>query len=247
MTPLDRLCALPFHEADDATRAAILRRLADTLLYAALAAEAEGERAELLRLDGPDGPLALACDSDDRLSGFFGQATPYAAMPGRVLARLLAGAGVALLVNPGAPSEMLIGAETLDWLSRALADHPDAAQGTAHLTPPDAAAAALLLPALGERLAEMAGLAQAATLTRAHWSDGREGHLVLIEGAEPRVEPLIAKAIGELAAFLPPVQGGLDVSFAPLPPPEGAPRIVIEAPPAPPPEPKREKGPPILR
>ena len=247
MTPLDRLCALPFHEADDAARAAILRRLADTQLYAALAGDAEGDRAELLRLDGPDGSLALACDSDDRLSGFFDQPTPYAAMPGRVLARLLAEAGVALLVNPGAPSEMLIGAETLDWLARALADHPNAGQDTARLSPPDAAVAEMLLPALGERLAEMAGLAQAATLTRAQWSDGREGHLVLIEGAESQIEPLIAKAIGELAAFLPPIQGGLDVSFAALSAPEGAPRIVIKPPPAPPPKPKKEKGPPILR
>ncbi len=247
MTPLDSLCTLPFHEAGDAARAAILRRLADTLLYAALAGEAEGARAQLLRLDGPDGPLALACDSDERLAGFFGRPVDYAAMPGRVLARMLAEAGVALLVNPGAPSEMLIGAETLDWLSRALADHPDAAQGTARLTPPDTAVAEMLLPALGERLADMAGLAQAAVLTRAQWSDGREGHLLLIEGAEPQVEPLIAKAIGELAAFLPPIQGGLDVSFAALTAPEGAPRIVIEAPPAPVPKPKREKGPPILR
>lgn len=247
MTPLDSLCTLPFHEAGDAARAAILRRLADTLLYAALAGEAEGARAELLRLDGPDGPLALACDSDERLAGFFGRPVDYAAMPGRVLARMLAEAGVALLVNPGAPSEMLIDAGTLGWLVAALADHPDAAEGGARLTPPDRAVAETLLPALGERLADMAGLARAAVLTGAQWSDGREGHLVLIEGAEPQIEPLIAKAIAELTAFLPPIPGGLDVSFAPLTPPEGAPRIVIEAPPAPPPKPKREKGPPILR
>lgn len=246
MTPLDRLCATPFHEADAAARAAILRRLADTQLYAALAGEAEGERAELLRLDGPDGPLALACDSDDRLSGFFGQATPYAAMPGRVLARLLAEAGVALLVNPGAPSEMLIYPNSLSWLVTALSNGPDAGEGAAHLSAPDPLAVAAFLPALGERLADMAGLAQAAVLTGATWADGRKGHLLLVQGADPAHEPAIAKAIGELAAFLPPLPGGLDVSFAPLTPPEGAPRIVIEAPPAPP-EPKHEKGPPILR
>lgn len=247
MTPLDGLCATPFHEADAAARAAILRRLADTLLYAALAGEAEGQRAELLRLDGPDGQLALACDSDDRLTGFFGRVVDYAAMPGRVLARMLAEAGVGLLVNPGAPSEMLIDAATLGWLVAALSGGPDAGEGAARLSPPDPETAATLLPALGERLAEMAGLAQAAVLTRAIWADGRQGHLLLIEGAEPAYEPAIAKAIGELAAFLPPLPGGLDVSFAPLPAPEGAPRIVIETPPPPPPEPPRPKGPPILR
>ncbi len=247
MTPLDSLCATPFHEADAPARAAVLRRLADTLLYAALAGEAEGQRAELLRLNGPEGPLALACDSDDRLAGFFGRPVDYAAMPGRVLARMLAEAGVALLVNPGAPSEMLIDSEMLSWLVTALSSGPDAGEDAARLSPPDAGAAAAFLPALGERLADMAGLAQAAVLTRATWADGRQGHLLLVQGAEPAHEPAIAKAIGELAAFLPPLPGGLDVSFAPLTPPEGAPRIVIEAPPAPPPEPKREKGPPILR
>lgn len=247
MTPLDRLCPQPFHEAGDAARAAILRHLVDTRLYAALAGEAEAERAQLLRLDGPDGPLALACDSDERLAGFFGRAVDHAAMPGRVLARMLAEAGVALLVNPGAPSEMLIDAGTLGWLVAALADQPQTDSAAARLSPPLPEAVALLLPALGARLADMEGLAQAATLTHARWTDGREGHLLVIEGADPGAEAAIAKAIAELAAFLPPIPGGLDVSFAALTPPEGAPRIVIEAPPAPPPKPKREKGPPILR
>ena len=38
-TALDRLCAVPFHEADDAARAAVLRQLADTELFVALSAD----------------------------------------------------------------------------------------------------------------------------------------------------------------------------------------------------------------
>lgn len=247
MTPLDALCATPFHEADSVARAAILRRLADTMLFAALAAEVGIDRGQFLRLDGPEGPLVLACDSDDRLTDFLGHAVDYAAFPGRVLAGMLAPEGLALLVNPGAPSEMLIDAAALRWLVTVLAESPDAGEGTAQLTAPGAELPADYLPLLGARLAEMAGLASAATLTRAAWADGRQGHLLLIEGAMPQAEAAIAKAIGEFAAFLPPLPGGLDVSFAPLAAPEGAPRIVIEPAPAPPPEPPREKGPPILR
>lgn len=247
MTPLDALCTQPFHEADAPARAAILRRLADTMLFVALAEEAGEDRLRLLRLDGPDGPLVLGCDTDDRLTDFLGQAVDYAALAGRVVAGMLARDGLALLVNPGTRSEMLIAPDALRWLVDALAESPDAAQDGADLSPPGADLPENFVPLLGERLAEMAGLASAAILTQARWADGREGYLLLIEGARPEFEPAIAKAIGEFAAFLPPLPGGLDVSFAPLAAPKGAPRIVIEPAPIPPPPPPRKAGPPILR
>lgn len=247
MTPLDALCEIPFHEADDTTRAGILRRLADTMLFVALAEEAEGDRLRLMRMDGPDGPLVLACDTDDRLTDFLGYAVDYAAIAGRVLAGMLVTENLALLVNPGSPSEMLVTPETLHWLVSALAESPDTAEHGARLSVPGPDLPPDYLSLLGERLAEMAGLAGAAVLTRASWADGRIGYLLLIEGARPEFEPAIAKAIGEFAAFLPPLAGGLDVSFAPLAAPAGAPRIVIERAPPAPPEPRPEPRPPILR
>ena len=60
-TELDRLCAhVPFHDADPALRAAVLRRLADTELHAALASDPAGDRAELRMFDLPGGAVALA-------------------------------------------------------------------------------------------------------------------------------------------------------------------------------------------
>lgn len=249
MTPLDALCALPFHQADETARSAVLHLMADTELYAAMEKEAVHDQAQLLRLDTGNGAIAIACDSDERLAGFFGKPVDYAAMPGRVLAGLLARDGVGLLVNPGAPSEMLLDAALLSWLVDALAEQPDTVQSHARLAAPDPLIAKQFLPALGKRLADMSGIARAATLTRASWEDGREGYLVLIEGADPHFEPSIAKAIAELASFLPPLPGGLDVSFAALPAPQGAPRIVIEAAPQAetPPAPAKKDGPPILR
>lgn len=246
MTPLDALCPRPFHDCDDATRALILRQLADTMLYVALTEEAAADHLHLRKLDTPAGALALACDSEDRLADFFGSVVDYAGMPGRMLAAHLAAEEVGLLVNPGAPSEMLLDAGLLGWLVDALDQRPDTGTGAARLSPPAPEVIATLLTPLGNRLADMAGLAEAAYLVQAEWDDGRKSHLLLIEGALPEAEPAIAKAMAELVAFLPPLPGGLDVSFAPLTPPTGAPRIVIETP-APAPKPKREQGPPILR
>lgn len=240
-TPLDALCRVPFHEAGEAARAAILRRLADTVLYAALAAEAGDDRAELRRLPLPDGgEVALACDDEARLAAASGGPVPFAAMPGRVLARMLADAGVALLVNPGAPSQMLLDPQALAWLTGALAPAPeDAGIAAAPLSAPDPAVVAALAPALGERLADMAGLAGTLALVRSG-----AGHLILVSGAEAAAQPTLAKALAELLAFLPPLPTPVDVGFTDAAPPPGAVVLRLEALPPPPPAPK---GPPRLR
>lgn len=240
-TPLDALCTVPFHEADAAARAAILRRLADTVLYAALTAEAAQDRAELRRLplDG-GGEATLACDDEARLAAVAGGPVPFAAMPGRVLAQMLARAGVALLLNPGAPSQMLLDAQALGWLTDALAPAPeDAGPAAAPLAAPDPAVVAALAPALGERLADMAGLAATLSLARSG-----EGHLILVGGAAEGAQPAVAKALAELLAFLPPLPTPVDVGFSDAPPPAAAVVLRLEAVPAPPSAPK---GPPRLR
>ena len=122
LTELDRLCAhVPFHDADPALRAAVLRRLADTELHAALVAEPADERAELRMFDLPGGAVALASDDEAALAGFLGGPVAHVSLPGRILARELAEAGRGLLVNPGRASEMLLDAAALGWLIAALA------------------------------------------------------------------------------------------------------------------------------
>uniref|UniRef100_UPI0023586A56 SseB family protein n=1 Tax=Paracoccus sphaerophysae TaxID=690417 RepID=UPI0023586A56 len=126
MTELDRLCAtIPFHDADPAQRAAVLRRLADSELHAALAADPVDDRADLRMFDLPGGTVALAADDAAELAGFLGGPVAHVSLPGRVLAAELAQAGQGLLVNPGRPSEMLLDAATLGWLVAALAPAPD--------------------------------------------------------------------------------------------------------------------------
>ncbi|MTE00045.1 hypothetical protein GIY56_07080 [Paracoccus sp. YIM 132242] len=240
MTALDDLAPRPFHDADAPQRARMLSRLADTELAVALVAEPAGDRVELRIFPLETGPVALACDTEDRLAGFFGGPTAYAAMPGRVLAGLLKSEGAGLLVNPGKASEMLLDAAMLDWLTGALSAAPQATDARLRLTPPAPAVVTALAQPLAERLGDMRGLIAGAAL-----AGTGDAHVVLVAGADPAHQPAIAKALAEALAFLPPQPGGVDVSFTDAALPAGVLRfdLTVEEP-APQPRPK---GPPILR
>lgn len=252
-TELDRMCAtVPFHDAEPVLRAGVLRRLADTELFVALAADPTDDRAELRLFDLPGGPVALAADDAAALAGFLGGPVAHVSLPGRVLARELAGAGQGLLVNPGRASEMLLDRATLDWLVAALTPAPAAAFAVPQrLTAPSPLALAALAEPLAARLGDMAGLVAGAALVGVAWDDGRQGHLVVVAGAGEGDRPAIAKALSELIAFAPPVEGGVDVTFQDLPLPAGAVRIEALNPPPEPasaePSPPRPDVPPRLR
>jgi hypothetical protein len=241
MTALDDLAPVPFHDAAAPQRARMLSRLADTELAVALVAEPSGDQVELRIFPLEGGPVALACDTEDRLAGFFGGPVAYAAMPGRVLAGLLQAEGAGLLVNPGLPSEMLLDAAMLDWLTGALSATPEATDARLRLTAPASDTVEALAQPLAERLGDMRGLIAGAALAGA----GR-GHVVLVAGADPAHQPAIAKALAEALAFLPPQPGGVDVSFtdAALPPQVLRFDLALPEEPVAPPRPK---GPPILR
>lgn len=261
MSALDDFCTTlgqPFHEADDATRAAMLRRLADTTLYLALAGDPRDDAAEVLRLglgdgdgEGEGGEAALACDDDGRLAAVLGRPVAHLALPGRDVARLLAEEGLALLVNPDAPSAMLLDGAALGWLARALAHAP--AEDEARLDrlgPPDPAVVAALAPALGMRLADRPDLVTDAVLVAGREADGRRLHLVVLRGTPEDARPALARAVAELIAFMPPLPVPVDVSFADdLPLPRGAVTIRLEplADPAPAGLAPSEPRPPRLR
>lgn len=243
MTALDDLAATPFHDADAPLRARMLSRLADTELSVALTDEPIGDRIELRLFQLEHGPVALACDAEDRLAGFFGGPVAYAALPGRVLAGLLRTEGAGLLVNPGHRSEMLLDAAMLDWLSGALSAAPRIDQARLHLTGPMPGTVEALAEPLGARLADMRGLIAGAWLAGV---DGATSHLLVIVGAAPEHQDAIAKAMSETLAFLPAQPGGVDISFSDAPPVPAALRFDLGAAEVPV-LPKRQNGPPILR
>lgn len=220
MTPLDQLCTEPFHTLSAPLRAGVLGRLANTQIFVALSRESEGERVDVLTFDLAGVRTAICADSEDRLTDFFAGPVAYAAMPGRVLARLLREQGAGLMVNAGAGSEMLLNESMLEWLENALSRAPVAELATAQLHAPSPAMVAALAEPLAGRLADMAGLIRGGSLVGARHADGSDGHLVVITGAAPDVQARIAKAIGEMIAFLPPLPQDCDVAFDLAVPPQ---------------------------
>lgn len=250
MTALDELCAVAFYEADSPARARILSRLADTELFAALVNEPAGDVAELQIFNLPDCRAALACDSEERLAAFVGGPVVHLAAPGRVLAAGLAEKGQGLLINPGHPSQMLLDAETLRWLGQALSTPPESAEGEklgGELIDARPDVVAILAEPLAQRLGDMYGLISQAALVGMRWPDGRLGHLVQVQGADAKNQTAIAKALSELLAFLPEIEGGVDIAFSERRLPASALVIRPQAPEAPPEVKRDPNAPPRLR
>lgn len=198
---------------NEALRLRFYERLADGEMVLLLEREAKGERLEPRIFDLEDGPVVLIFDRDERLAAFTGGIAPYAALPGRVIARLLKGRGIGLGVNLGvAPSSMLLPSEALDWLAEALEDAPEAVEALPEEfhrpTVPEA-----LVAALDGKLAHAVGMATAAVLAAVTYRGGRRGHMLAFLDAVLGAEPALARAMGEALAFSGLEAGELDVAF----------------------------------
>lgn len=215
LTPLDRAHgAMEAAPENGALRLRFLERLADAELFLLLAEESDGTviRPAVFRLEGGD--VSLAFDREDRLAAFCDAPSPYAALPGRIVARELAGQGLGLGLNLGvAPSSFLLDAEGLRWLDATLGQVPDRdeARPAAFRAPTGLPQA--LLSALDEKLARLAGLADHAVLAGVSYADGRHGHVLAFAGAPEEVEPALAKAVSEALVFSGVEAGELDVVF----------------------------------
>jgi hypothetical protein len=214
-TPLDAAhAAMAAAPEADAPRLRFYERLADTELYLLLAEESDGAviRPAVFRLE--EGDVALAFDREERLAAFADGPVPYAALPGRIVARELAGAGLGLGLNLGvAPSSFLLDAEGLAWLARTLVHGPDTAEARPVAFHRPAGLPEALLLALDEKLARLAGLAAYAVLAGVTYEGGRRGHMLAIAGAAGGAEPALAKAVSEALVFSGLDAGELDVAF----------------------------------
>ncbi|WP_347310837.1 SseB family protein [Defluviimonas sp. SAOS-178_SWC] len=199
---------------DGAARLRFYERLADAELFLMLSGEPVGDDVSPAVFDLEDGRFVLAFDSEERLAAFAEGPVPYAALPGRVIARTLVGERVGLGLNLGvAPSAFLMPAEALAWLAGTLDHAPDAAEArpVAYGAPsgvPDA-----LLRALDGKLARLAGLAARAHLVAVTYDGGAQGHLLAFEGAQAGAEAALAKAVSEALVFSGIEAGAVDVTF----------------------------------
>ncbi|SMR83251.1 SseB protein N-terminal domain-containing protein [Aliiroseovarius halocynthiae] len=198
---------------DDAARMRFYERLADRELFLLLATEPQGEDIEPELFELETDKYVLVFDREERLAEFVGQTAPYAALPGRVIAGMLAGQGIGLGVNLGvAPSSILIPAEAMDWLAQTLSGTPDEVEAQiTEILPPSAPET--LLTALAEKLGSAGGLADYACLAGVRHADGRHGHLLGFIAPADGAERALAGAVNEALTFSGLDAGELDVGF----------------------------------
>lgn len=198
---------------NEALRLRFFERLADGEMVILLEREAVGDSLEPKVFALEDGPVVLVFDREERLASFTGGITPYAALPGRVIAGLLKGQGIGMGVNLGvAPSSMLLPPEAMDWLAETLDGGPEEVEALPQeFIPPRVPEA--VIAALDAKLARAGGLATAALLSGVVYDGGRKGHLLALLDAAEGAEDALARAMNEALVFSGIEAGELDVVF----------------------------------
>ncbi len=218
MTALDDAHLAMTAPGDDAADAARLRyfaALADAELVVMLDDLAEGADDVTPRIfDLEEGPVVLAYDGEDRLSAAAGGPAAYAALPGRAVARQLAGRGIGLGINLGSGAgEFLLDPAAVDWLARVLDHAPVAAEARPESFSAPKGLPEILLTALDRKLARASGLARAVLIAGVRYGDGRQGHMLAFLDALPAAEGALARAAAEALTFSGIDAGEIDVTF----------------------------------
>ena len=215
MTDLDTAhAAMEAAPDDDAARLRFYERLADTELFMLLGAEAKNDQITPELFEIEDQQFVLVFDREERLSQFVGRIAPFAGLPGRGLAQMLAGQGIGLALNlEVAPSAMLIPAEAIDWLVQTLDNAPNETE--AHLTEVNSPVGLpeAVITGLDRKLAIAAGLAKTAYLAAATYDNGATGHVLAFVDATPGAEQALANAASEALTFSGIEAGVMDVMF----------------------------------
>lgn len=214
-TEIDRTyAAMMADEGDDVARLRFHECLADCELFLLLVDEPQGDTIEPHVFGVEDAQFAVVFDTEARLAAFAGAVAPYAGMPGRVLAGMLAGQGIGLALNPEvAPSSTLIAPEAVDWLVATLSGGPVETRARIKEVFSPKGLPEILLQSLDRKLATAGGAAQAAYLVQVAYDDATRGHLLAIVGAAPEAEAPLARAVSEALVFSGIDAGMLDVVF----------------------------------
>lgn len=215
MTDLDKAhAAMEAAPENDAARLRFYERLADTELFMLLGAEAAGDQIEPELFEIEDQKFTLVFDREERLSQFVGRPAPYAGVPGRGLAQMLAGQGIGLALNlEVAPSAMLIPAEAVDWLVATLANAPDETEARLQEIAAPKGLPEEVITGLDRKLAMAEGLARYAYLAAATYDTGVKGHVLAFIDAVPGAEQALANAASEALTFSGIEAGVMDVLF----------------------------------
>jgi hypothetical protein len=215
MTPLDMAhAAMEADPNDDGARLAFYERLADAELYLLLESEAEGEDVTPQTFDAGVQEIVLVFDRAERLTAFTGEAAPYVAVSGRVIAQMLDGQSLGMGLNlEVAPSSFLLPAEGVEWLAETLGHAPDEVEAHIEEVAAPKGLPENLIAAIDTKLATATGLALSAYLVAVTYQGGAKGHMLAFVGAQPGAEDALAGAAGEALTFSGIEAGAMDVGF----------------------------------
>ena len=214
-SPIDTAhAAMQAAPEDGAARLRFYERVADGELYLLLSAEPDGDSISPEVFDIAQGRFVLAFDREERLSAFAGRSVPYAALPGRVLAGMLAGQGIGLGLNLDvAPSSFLVPSDAVDWLAQTVANAPDRVEAHVDEVYAPTGIPEHLLTALDAKLATTGGLAAMAYLAGVTYDNDAKGHMLAFIDAADAAQEALAKAVAEALTFSGIEAGALDVGF----------------------------------
>ena len=188
--------------------------LADTNLFLLLAQEPSNETLEpkFIQLEGKN--FALAFDSEESLSEFYGEAAAFAQITGRVLAKMLLEEKIGLGINLGvSEGELLLPWEIIKWFVNVLDETPDLVQTTPKNFFRAKAFPEVLFNALKEKLMPAVGLFDEIWICAVEYNEDETSHLICLMGVQNSSQQAIVKSINEVLSFTDIDLGNIDVAY----------------------------------
>ena len=187
--------------------------LADTNLFLLLEQEPSNEILEpkFIQLEGKN--FALAFDSEESLSEFYGEAAAFAEVTGRVLAKMLLEEKIGLGINLGVyEGELLLPWEIIEWFVNVLDEAPNLVQNTPKKFLRAEAFPEILVKALQEKLMPAVGLFDEIWICAVEYNEDETSHLICLMGVQNSAQQAIVKSINEVLSFTNIDLGNIDVA-----------------------------------
>lgn len=187
--------------------------LADTNLFLLLEQEPSNEILEpkFIQLEGKN--FALAFDSEESLSEFYGEAAAFAEVTGRVLAKMLLEEKIGLGINLGVyEGELLLPWEIIEWFVNVLDEAPNLVQNTPKKFLRAEAFPEILVKALQEKLMPAVGLFDEIWICAVEYNEDETSHLICLMGVQNSAQQAIVKSINEVLSFTDIDLGNIDVA-----------------------------------
>ena len=187
--------------------------LADANLFLLLEQEPSNEILEpkFIQLEGKN--FALAFDSEESLSEFYGETAAFAQITGRVLAKMLLEENIGLGINLGvSEGELLLPYEVVEWFVNVLDETPDLVQASPKSFLPANAFPEIMFKALQEKLKPAVGLFDEIWICAVEYNEDETSHLICLMGVQNSAQQAIVKSINEVLSFTDIDLGNIDVA-----------------------------------